>query len=333
MASTLTSQSNRPTWFNLLLTVLLLGGLALPGRAQDEGTPIVKPYKVPIKVDTLRGWHYGGAASLNVSQISLSNWPAGGQSSLSGLAIGNSFAHFRNRNHTFDGALDVVYGLVSEGGGRLRKSDDRLEINGRYARQYAPGWSYAGQLNFKSQFSTTRSIDQPDSIASGFLAPAFVLASVGWEYRPNEHFSVLLSPLTGKFTIVRNQRLADAGAFGVQEGRRDAAGRIVPGTGQQFRAEMGSYVNVRYRQTVFRNIEYQTRLELFNNYFHKPLNTDVNWVNLLDFSVNDWVSANIATVLIYDDDTPVPIKGGAEGARGRRIQFKETLGIGLTYKF
>lgn len=59
----------------------------------------------------------------------------------------------------------------------------------------------------------------------------------------------------------------------------------------------------------------------------------MNWVNLVDFTVNDWVNASIATVLIYDDDTPVPIQGGAEGARGRRIQFKETLGIGLTYKF
>lgn len=256
-----------------------------------------------------------------------------GQSALSLLAISNGFTHFRNHNHTFDGALDVVYGLVREGGGRLRKSDDRLEINARYARQYASRWSYAGQLNFKSQFSNTRSNDQPDSISSGFLAPGYLMVSLGWEYRPNEHFSVLLSPLTGKFTMVNNQSLADAGAFGVQGARIGPDGRLIAGIGQTIRSEVGSYVNVRYRQTIFRNVNYQTRLELYNNYFHNPLNTDVNWVNLIDLIVNDWISANIATVLIYDDDIPVPTANGPEGAKGRRIQFKETLGIRLTYKF
>ena len=318
-----------------LSAVWLLLGLvaARPARAQDENTPVTKPYKVPIKVDTLRGWHYGGTTSLNVSQISLNHWPAGGQSALSLLVIGNSFTHFRNRNHTFDGALDVVYGLVREGKGRLRKSDDRLEINARYARQYAPRWSYAGQINFKSQFSNTRSNDQPDSISSGFLAPGYVMASVGWEYRPNEHFSVLLSPATGKFTIVRDQTLADAGAFGVRGARRDAAGRRIAGTGQTVRSEIGAYLNVRYRQTILPNVDYQTRLEFYNDYFHNPQNTDVNWVNLVDFTVNDWISASLTTVLIYDDDIPVPLSDGPEGAKGRRVQFKETLGIGLTYKF
>ena len=320
-------------WLSALWLLFFWVGGSGPALAQDENTPVTKPYKVPIKIDTLRGWHYGGTASLNVSQISLNHWPAGGQSALSLLAIGNSFTHFRNRNHTFDGALDVVYGLVREGKGPLRKSDDRLEINARYARQYAPRWSYAGQINFKSQFSNTRSNDQPDSVSSGFLAPGYVMASVGWEYLPNEHFSVLLSPATGKFTIVQNQTLADAGAFGVRGARLDAAGRRIAGTGQTVRAEIGAYLNVRYRQTILENVNYQTRLELYNDYFHNPLNTDVNWVNLVDFTVNDWISASLTTVLIYDDDIPVPIQGGPDGAKGRRIQFKETLGIGLTYKF
>lgn len=49
------------------------------------------------------------------------------------------------------------------------------------------------------------------------------------------------------------------------------------------------------------------------------------------------MSAGVATTLIYDDDILVPLnvdqQNGDPTARGRRIQFKETLGIGLTYKF
>ena len=127
---------------------------------------------------------------------------------------------------------------------------------------------------------------------------------------------MLLSPATGKFTIVQDQTLADAGAFGVREARRDAAGRRIAGTGQTVRAEIGAYLNVRYRQTVLENVNYQTRLELYNDYFHNPLNTDVNWVNLVDFTVNDWISASLTTVLIYDDDIPVPLSSGLGGCQG-----------------
>lgn len=293
----------------------------------------LEPYRLATEIDTARGWRRGGAGSFNFSQVSLSNWAAGGQSSLSLLGIGNVYAHFRGEKHTFAAAVDVVYGLLKAGPARLRKSDDRLEMNVRYARQYSGKWSYASQINVKTQLTPTKSSEIRDSLTSRFFAPAYILASAGWEYKPVDFFSVLLSPATGKFTVVNNQKLADYGAFGLPGARRDEEGRRIMGTGKLFRAETGAYVNARLVKTILPNVSYQTRLELFSNYFHNPQNVDVYWTNLLDCKVNKFISANVATILMYDDDILVPIGDGSSGEKGRRIQFKETLGIGLTYKF
>jgi len=302
-------------------------GQALPRRIALD------PYKLSTEIDTARGWRRGGTSSFNFSQVSLSNWAAGGQSSLSLLGIGNAYAHFRGEKHTFAAAFDLVYGLLKAGPAKIRKSDDRLEMNVRYARQYSEKWSYATQVNVKTQLTPTKSNEIRDSLTSRFFAPAYILASAGWEYKPVDFVSVLLSPATGKFTIVNSQKLADYGAFGVQGARRTADGRLIAGTGKQFRSEVGAYVNARLAKTILPNISYQTRLELFSNYFHNPQNVDVYWTNLINCKVNKFISANVATILMYDDDIPVPIGDGTSGEKGRRIQFKETLGIGFTYRF
>ncbi|GAB3233381.1 DUF3078 domain-containing protein [Hymenobacter seoulensis] len=319
----------------------LLGSWLAPSALAQSTVPYRPPvpqptYKISAEVDTARGWRRGGAGTLNFSQVSLSNWSPGGQSSLSLLALGNLYLHYRGPEHTFDLSGNLVYGLLKPGKSRMRKNDDRLEVNGRYGRQFSEKFSYAAQVNLKTQLTPTKALDKPDSLLSRFFAPAFILASVGIEYKPNADFSLLLSPLTGKFTVVADQQLADAGAFGVRPAGLGPDGVPLPGTGERLREEVGAYLNARYRRQLGTNVTYATRLELFSNYFHNPQNVDVNWENLIDFKVNKFISASVTTNLVYDDDILVPIDRDEDGTaeeRGRRIQFKETLGIGLTYKF
>lgn len=335
------SSSTLVLWGRCLLVAVPLCLVVRRTQAQEPAPNRVptpqEAYKISAEVDTAQGWRRGGAGTLNFSQVSLSNWAPGGQSSLSLLGLGNMYAHYRADKHAFDLAGNLVYGLLKAGKTRVRKNDDRLELNARYARSFAPKWSYATQLNLKTQLTPTTDAIRTDSLLSKFFAPAYILASVGFEYKPSEAFSLFLSPITGKFTVVSDQRLADAGAFGVKAARQGPDGRQVAGTGERLREELGAYLNARYRRALMANITYQTRLELFSNYFHNPQNIDVNWENLLDFKVNKFFSASVAATLVYDDDILVPLnakeQNGDPLARGRRIQFKETVGIGLTYKF
>ena len=85
-----------------------------------------------------------------------------------------------------------------------------------------------------------------------------------------------------------------------------------------------------------RTATFQSKLDLFSNYLDKPQNIDVNWENLIDLKVNRLISVSIFTHLVYDDDIDIITDDSATGNpvnKGPRVQFKETLGVGLAFKF
>jgi hypothetical protein len=285
--------------------------------------------------DTANIWDFGGTGTVNFSQVSLSNWAAGGQNSLSVLGIANVFANYKKGKSSWNNSFDLTYGLVKVEGRRMQKSDDRIELNLKYGHRASRRWHYTGQLNLKTQLTPTYTISR-DSVMSSFFSPAYALTSVGMDYKPSDKLSVFLSPFTGKFTIVQNQRLADYGAFGVERAKRDVEGKPIPGTGQNFRKEFGGYVNVRYREQILENVTLQSKLDLFSNYLYNPQKVDMAWENLLNLKVNKFISASLFVHMIYDDDIKVDVDRNDDGStdgRGPRLQLKQTLGIGFSYNF
>ena len=208
--------------------------------------------------DSTYYWNWGGAGTINVGQVAITNWAAGGESSVNILGLASIFANYKRGTSAWDNTITLNYGGNKTGKSLFRKNDDKLELNAKYGREAFGKWYYAGQLNVKTQLTPTYDKNH-DSIVSDFLSPAFILASLGLDYRPNENFSLFLSPATGKFTFVRNQRLADQGAFGVEPGSLNAAGFRVPNTGERFREEIGAYVAMRARRDLMENIKFTTR--------------------------------------------------------------------------
>jgi|GEM_PF-2586354 len=68
-----------------------------------------------------------------------------------------------------------------------------------------------------------------------------------------------------------------------------------------------------------------------SNYLDQPENIDVNWDLALNMKINDFLSANFQSTLIYDHDILLPVDN--EGTKGRRIQLKQLPGVGLSYNF
>ena len=280
-------------------------------------------------------WDFGGVGTVNFSQVSLNNWAAGGQNSLSALGIANLYANYKKGKNTWNNSLDMTYGNVKLENQRVRKSEDRMELNLKYGRQASSKWFYTGQFNLKTQLTPTYT-DTRDSIMSNFLSPAFMLASLGMDYKPNDKLSVFISPVTGKFTLVESQRMADVGAFGVRPAAKDDAGNSIPNTGERLREEFGGFVNVRFKHELVQNVVLQSKLDLFSNYMRNPQNVDLNWENLVSFKVNKFIAASLFVHLVYDDDININVDRNEDGeidSKGPRLQVKETLGIGLSYKF
>lgn len=279
--------------------VLLLLSIATLSQAQTADT--TKPVE--------KAWKKGGMGGLNFAQSSFTNWAAGGENSVSVTAIANLFANYKKGNWTWDNNADLAYGLLKSGTASIRKNEDKIDITskaGRYA--FYQHWYYTFLVNFKSQFDNGYNYPDDSNIVSHFAAPAYALASIGLDYKlPKSGLSLFLSPITAKYTVVNDQRLADAGAFGVDAAKYDSVAGIWVMTqhGSMFRQELGGYLKFTFVKDIFKNVNFSTKLELFSNYLKDPQNIDVLWENILTLKVNKYINANITTNMIYDHDIPV----------------------------
>jgi hypothetical protein len=285
-----------------------------------------------VPVDS-SSWATGGTTALNFSQVYLQNWAAGGQSSVSATALVQLFANYKRENMSWDNTLDLAYGLLRQGDeGIVIKTDDRIDFMSKYGKKASEKWYYSGLVNFRTQFAPGYQIvgGVPDqsNIISDLLAPAYTLAALGMDFKPSPKFTAFISPVTYKLTIVMNDSLAGVGAFGVTPG-------------ENFRSEIGGYVRMGYTNDIMENVNLTTRIDLFSNYMNNPQNIDINWEMLISMKVNKFLSATIGTQLLYDHDVilqkkdPVVNDEGitVDSGRGPGVQFKEVLGIGISYKF
>ena len=275
--------------------------------------------------DTTQGWNKSGVFSLNMSQASFTNWAAGGQNSVALNGLLNLTANYKMGKSAWDNALTIGYGKMIQKGNDLGwvKTDDRIDFQSKYGHKATDKWFYSGLMSFRTQMDNGYNYPDTENRISALLAPAYLLFSLGMDYKPNPQFSMFLSPLTSKNTIVMDDELSAMGAFGVDPGKK-------------FRPELGAYANIAYKKDeIVKNVNFLTKLDLFTNYLKNPQNIDVSWEALLVLKVNQFLSATVNTQLLYDDDVLIKVDEGSEGepVMGKRVQFKEVIGVGFTYKF
>lgn len=272
--------------------------------------------------DTL--WRKGGLIALNFSQVSLTNWSAGGQNSISGNGLINYFSNYKKGKNAWDNNLDLGYGLMLQGKNpSMIKSDDRIDLTSKYGRQGSKNWYYTGLFNFRSQFSNGYSYPNDSVVISKFLSPGYVLLAPGMDYKPNDHFSLFLSPATVRFLIVADNLLSSQGAFGVDSGKH-------------VKTEAGAFIKATFKKDLNAVLNLQTSLDLFSNYFDHSERIDVNWQALLLLKVTKYISASLSLHLLYDYDTMITFykdDGVTVDHVGPGVQFKEAIGIGFAYKF
>lgn len=296
---------------------------------------------------------------MQVNQVALMNWAAGGENSVSGTVLFGGFANYKKGVWSWDNQLDLGYGLIYTDKFGVQKNEDKIDLLSKVSRAFKDEsrWSMAALVNFKTQFAPGYKLPDDSTVISRFMAPGYLIVSLGIEYKPWDWITFYLSPATGKFTFVMDQNLADQGAFGVEKAVRDAAGDIVT-PGKNVNPEFGAMFNMTLKKDIMKNITLATRLNLFNNYTDKDpenaKNIDVNWETTINMKVNKFITVSLFTHMIYDNDIKIkqfdkegnPIyqarpdgslyldaKGNPIQKEGPRLQFKEVLGVGFSYKF
>lgn len=319
--------------------ILLFLGISLASSGQV--TELEKTLRTQ-NTDTTLGWRKGGIVSFNLSQTSLTNWASGGQNSMSFNGQFNGYANFKSKTNVWDNSLDMGYGLLRQNkSDGYMKIDDKIDFVSKYGRKAYKYWYYSALFSFKTQMAAGYKYPNDSVKISDRLAPAYLMTALGLDYKPDSYFSMFVAPITGKITIVKDQTLANQGAYGVEKATYDAQGRMLT-EGSQSRSELGGYLRIIYSKNDFKseflkNLSFTTKLDLFANYLHNPQNIDVSWENNLAMKVNKYIMVTFNTHLIYDDDIKVGKDTNNDGTldkfSGPKVQFKEILGVGIAFKF
>ena len=294
-----------------LLVTLIIASTFLPVFAQDDDKDKLEDGK----------WNLKGVTGFNLSQTSLSNWSAGGESAFAGNLYLNGSLTRKSGNWLWSNALAIDYGLTRTETLGTQKVSDKLDFTTQLGYSTNNKWYYTIMGDFKSQFYKGYNYPDKEHYISKFFAPAYSNISLGMEYRPNENYSVYLSPVAGKLTFVQDDYLSEQGAFGVDPG-------------DKFRAELGMYVKARAQKKIMENVDFISTVDFFTAYDKKFGNIDVNWDLLISMKINKFLSASINTTLKYDDDIKnIKTVDDVEVKSGPKVQFKEMLGIGVAYNF
>lgn len=236
-------------------------------------------------------WRTGASFGLNFSQVQLTNWAGGGQSS---FAIGSLVvleADYTKGKVFWTNYLNLAYGRIRQGNRdqRFNKTDDLLNFLSKYNYHINDGFFVTALADFRTQMDVGyEDTETGRNRISDFMAPGFLVASLGVTHLKKDLYSITLSPIASKFTFVMDERLAAAGAFGVDPGQR-------------IRSEFGAALNAGYENEILTNVNFRTNLNLFANYTTLS-RVDVNWEGTLLLKVNDYLNTTIATQLIYDHD-------------------------------
>lgn len=270
--------------------------------------------------DTIpKTWKTGGLLSLNVAQGSLSNWAAGGEDfSLALNSLVNLYAFYKKGKHSWDNTFDFNLGYVKTTSLGARKNDDRFDLLSKYGYALTNKLSASALFNLRSQFfrGYTYSSDGLPTYSSTFMAPGYLLLSLGLDYKPTKNLSIFFSPITSRFVIVKDTALSNKGLYGVEPGEKMAF-------------EFGAFLSINYLKEFNKVLAYKGRLDLFSNYRHNPQNIDLYMTNTFSAKVSKVLAVTWGLDLIYDDDA----KLFGPGKTSPALQVKSVVGIGLLVKF
>lgn len=275
-------------------------------------------------------WKTGGNYNLNIQQVTLSNWAAGGASTLalnSGFSV---FANYKKENKVWDTQLNVNLGFNRQGGRnfKTRKTNDNFQFVSNYGRELSEFFYLSTQLDARAQLLAGYKYARPAGSdletrtkISDLLSPGYVQSSTGLNYRKTykdkSRISIILSPFTGRFTIVMDDSLSRAGAFGVEPG-------------ENVRAEAGVSIAASVNDIrLMDNVTWKSDINLFSNY-ERFGNLVVNFNSVIRLKVNKFISTRIETVIIYDEE--VFIKQD-DGSSKQAVQLQNLINFGVSLDF
>ena len=139
------------------------------------------------------------------------------------------------------------------------------------------------------------------------MSPGYLNVCAGFTYKPNEDFTLTLRPANARMTFVLDKDLQYKGNYGLKN------------DGDSMLFQFGFYADASYKVKLMENIHLTNKAWLFSNYLDHPERIAMGYSGILNLKINKYISSNITLDLVYDHN------------QIRKVQLKQTLGLGLAY--
>ena len=340
-------------------------------KVQTQAEAAAEAKKALKEVDTGdKIWKFSGVTGLNAAATSLSNWAAGGNDNVNGVIFGRLRLLYHKDKIAWDNSLDLEYGMsyIDQKDDKVQKSSDRIKFNSKVGYEFAPKWYAAALFGFNTQFAIGRSYEgknDDNPIISKFMAPAYTDVSVGVDWKPNDIFSVYMSPIAGRFTTVcvsKSLNKEYKNLYPLEDGGLE---RVLkekyavwkyddndkPDFSSNTRAELGFSLKAAMNYSI-KDLKINSTLGLYTPYAcdkkkinigteEDPImrcrdngrrigNFDVDWDVALSYQLFKCLQMTFSTSMKYYNGVMIADKDGNEA---ERVQFKTILGVGVGYNF
>ena len=270
-------------------------------------------------------WTNGMLTELGFSQVSLTNWAAGGSGSVALNSYINAHANYAKGSMFWDNRAQFSYGFIQSYEEGYKKSSDKIVLDSKWGYRAINKFYFSANFNFRSQFSP--GFDGSGKV-SKFLAPAYTSLGLGIDYKPGngKDISINFAPFTGNLVIVTDPALREK--YGNDKNKTA-------------RWELGAQLKASLSKDIIKNLKVNSYLTLFSDYLNKPQNIQVNWDLQLSYKLNKYMQAGIRTNLIYDDNILFSTNrkvfnaqsGKEEVVMQPRVQLQEVFSLNFAYTF
>ncbi|MEP0713119.1 DUF3078 domain-containing protein [Algoriphagus sp.] len=251
---------------------------------------------------------------LNLNQASFSgNWQGGGVNSIAVGVYLNGRANYAKDKWSWDNTMDFIYGVVKNKDEEGRKSNDRIFLDSKVGYKLNDKWNYFFAANFLSQFAPGYEFpeDADRILISKFANPAYITTSLGIEYKPNDEFSLRISPFSPRWTFVTDKDLYlnVPKNYGVE-------------IGETVRTEWLAFsLMADYNKKLSENLSLMLRYQMFANYETLAFDAIDHRLDFgLTAKVSNLVNVSLTSLMIYDLD------------QDSKIQFSQGLALGIAFK-
>lgn len=257
-------------------------------------------------------WKYRGTENIQLTQGFLENWAKGGNNSVSLSSDLRFSANFNRGNHSWENNIVHKIGVLSVQDERAKVNNDLIEVNTKYGLKSSKKWYYSFLYNFKTQFFYGYGKNDKDheTPISGFFAPAYMSFALGMDFKPSSNFTLLLSPLTSRLTIVSDTVKFDQTKYGIKDDKK-------------VKSFNGFSVVNMFSQRISKEVNLTSKTDIFYQYLSSEEDKQVQilWELIMDMRINQFLSTRLLCNLRYFTN------------ESDKVQFKENFNIAFQYHF